>query len=386
VCSQPAGVGSAASDGPRMHRRYARPVAREGESGTAPTAGPTPVIGADDFGALLAEAAGPEAFGLFADRPLCLVEVDGRDDIGPLSRFLPCVVVGVASGPLRGPAPTGADILVTDDPAAPRPWVTCPDLPAVVASLDSACRASPRAAIALAQLLRFSPALSVPDALVAESFVYSMLQSGPEHRAWLDRRPGRAGGRRDPDGPRPEPVVVGRAGRTLSIRLTRPDVHNAYDSAMRDGLVASLQVADLDPGVGEVLVTGAGPSFCSGGDLTEFGTALDPATAHAVRIGRGAAMWVHRCADRTEFRVHGACIGAGVELAAFAHRVVADPGTEFRLPEVGMGLVPGAGGTVSIPRRIGRHRTAFLGIGGSALSATTAADWGLVDALAAVGR
>jgi len=97
-------------------------------------------------------------------------------------------------------------------------------------------------------------------------------------------------------------------------------------------------------------------------------------------------MWVHRCADRTEFRVHGACIGAGVELAAFAHRVVADPGTEFRLPEVGMGLVPGAGGTVSIPRRIGRHRTAFLGIGGSALSATTAADWGLVDALAAVGR
>ena len=55
-----------------------------------------------------------------------------------------------------------------------------------------------------------------------------------------------------------------------------------------------------------------------------------------------------------EVVVHGACVGAGVELAAFADRVIARPSTRFRLPEVGMGLIPGAGGAVSIPRRIGR--------------------------------
>lgn len=314
-----------------------------------------------------------------------MVEVDDRDDVGALARFLPCVVVGVASGRVPGQGPSGVDILLTDDPTAPRPWVTCDDLTSVVASLESACLASPRAAIALAQLLRFSPDLDVPDALVAESFVYSMLQSGPEHRAWSEGRPAGDGGRAARSGASSDPVAVDRDGGVLSIRLTRPRVHNAYDSAMRDGLVAALEVADLDPDVVEVRISGAGPSFCSGGDLSEFGTSADPATAHAVRVGRGAAMWVHRCADRTVVRVHGACIGAGIELAAFAHRVVADPATEFRLPEVGMGLVPGAGGTVSLPRRIGRHRTAYLGISGSMLGAATALEWGLVDELADVG-
>jgi len=80
--------------------------------------------------------------------------------------------------------------------------------------------------------------------------------------------------------------------------------------------------------------------------------------------------------------VHGACVGAGIELAAFAGRVVATPDTRCRLPEVSLGLVPGAGGTVSIPRRIGRQRTAWLGLGGAELEATRAAQWGLVDEIA----
>ena len=63
-------------------------------------------------------------------------------------------------------------------------------------------------------------------------------------------------------------------------------------------------------------------------------------------------------------RVHGPSVGSGVELAAFAGRVVAAPDATFALPEVAMGLVPGAGGTVSIPARIGRHRTAWLALTG----------------------
>jgi enoyl-CoA hydratase/carnithine racemase len=72
-------------------------------------------------------------------------------------------------------------------------------------------------------------------------------------------------------------------------------------------------------------------------------------------------------------------VGSGVELAAFAGRVVAHPDTTFSLPELSMGLLPGAGGTVSLPGRIGRHRTAWLMLTGHRIDARTAQAWGLVD-------
>ena len=68
-------------------------------------------------------------------------------------------------------------------------------------------------------------------------------------------------------------------------------------------------------------------------------------------------------------------------MAAFAHRVVADPTTRIALPEVGLGLMPGAGGTVSLPRRIGRHRTMWLALTGATIGAEVALAWGLVDQL-----
>jgi enoyl-CoA hydratase/carnithine racemase len=149
---------------------------------------------------------------------------------------------------------------------------------------------------------------------------------------------------------------------------------------MRDGLTAALQAA-FDPAVTRVVVRGAGRSFCSGGDLDEFGTRPDPATAHLVRLTRSAARLVHRLGAKVEFELHGWCIGAGIELPSFAGTVRAAADTSIVLPEVRFGLVPGAGGTVSLPRRIGRQRTAWLGLTGSTLDATTALEWGLVDAL-----
>jgi enoyl-CoA hydratase/carnithine racemase len=150
---------------------------------------------------------------------------------------------------------------------------------------------------------------------------------------------------------------------------------------MRDGLVEGLRLVVGDPSITEVSLRGEGKSFCSGGDLAEFGTLPDPATAHVVRSTRNAARLLHACADRVTVQLHGACVGAGIELPAYAARVVAHPESFFQLPEVGMGLVPGAGGTASIPRRIGRQRTAYLALAGLRLDAATALDWGLVDAL-----
>ena len=316
--------------------------------------------------------------GVLAERPLLVVVLDDGPDVGEVTRHLPCVVVGVAYGHLPSQPWTSADILLTDMTSPPAPWTG--GATGWLERLESACTSSPLAAVALTQLLRFSPALSVIDGLVAESFAYSMLQGGPEHQRWLATRPRRA------TPPTEHPVVLTtRAGPVLSITLNRPERHNAFSAAMRDGLAAALQLADADRSIERIDLSGSGASFCSGGDLDEFGTFRDPATAHAVRVASGAGIWMDRCARRSRVRVHGACIGAGVELASFAANVTAAPDTGFQLPEVAMGLVPGAGGTVSIPRRIGGQRTALLGITGASVDAATALDWGLIDEIATSG-
>ncbi len=147
---------------------------------------------------------------------------------------------------------------------------------------------------------------------------------------------------------------------------------------MSERLVEALVDAIADPGR-RVVIRGAGPSFSSGGDLAEFGSFADPVTAHAVRLGRSAGHLIAMLSDRIEAQLHGVCFGAGIELPAFAGKVVASRDVRIALPEVSLGLVPGAGGTVSVPRRIGRHRTALMALTGMAIDAVTAHHWGLVD-------
>jgi len=121
----------------------------------------------------------------------------------------------------------------------------------------------------------------------------------------------------------------------------------------------------------------------AGGIVDEFGSLPDPATAHAIRSTRNVARLLAGCAQRTRFEIHGACIGAGIELPAFAAHVSAHNDAFFQLPEVHLGLVPGAGGSVSLPRRIGRQRTAFLALSGQRIDVTTARAWGLIDEVVA---
>jgi enoyl-CoA hydratase/carnithine racemase len=256
-----------------------------------------------------------------------------------------------------------------------RAVVPVPDAVAAAAALHRAATASPRASLLLASLLRWSGTLRVPEALDAESLTYSTLLGGPEFRSWLDRR----GSRPLPPPAPADPVLVERTDDELRITLNRPERRNAYGRQLRDALVAALALAEWDDSIRRVHLDGAGPAFCSGGDLDEFGTTPDLVTAHLVRTRGGAALPLHRLADRVEVRLHGACVGAGIELPAYAARVVAASDTRVRLPEVAMGLVPGAGGTVSIPRRIGRWRTFYLSLSGESLDAATALAWGLVD-------
>lgn len=280
---------------------------------------------------------------------------------------LPTVLVAVGSREeQRGAAAQVAalaDLVVADDPGP---------------VLDTVER-WPLASVALVLVLRATLQLGVPAALAAESAAYSMLQSGPEFARWRASRP-----RREPPADEGAIVDVRRVANTLSVTLCRPRKHNAFSTAMRDQLHEALAFAASDPSIGRIILAGAGPSFCSGGDLDEFGSFPNPVGAHLTRLARSAGLLLAGLADRLEVRLHGACMGAGIELPAFAARVVADPSTIIALPETTLGLIPGAGGTVSLPRRIGRQRTAELALTQARLDAATALRWGLVDEVAAV--
>jgi len=289
-------------------------------------------------------------------------------DVARWLRGVPAVTVLV--GPGADP-PDGFDVYVTGLADPPPPWVHAP-----VAGVVDAVRAQPLVSLAAVALLRASEGADTWSGLAAESATYAALLASAPFAAWREARPPR------PAVPAAEPpVLVDRHDGCLRIVLNRPRVHNAIDSAVRDALVEALAVAVADASVDLVEIAGAGPSFCSGGDLEEFGTTDDPATAHAVRLTRHPARWIDLCAARVVVHAHGACLGAGIELASFAGRIVATPDAYFGLPEVALGLVPGAGGTVGIPRRIGRARAAWMVLTGARLDAPTALAWGLVDAV-----
>jgi hypothetical protein len=256
----------------------------------------------------------------------------------------------------------------------PQTCVGC-EQPAVAAraAAETVSRA-PQAAAALAALVTATTSLSVPDALVAESAAYSTLLGGAEFAAWRSAHPPR-----DDPGPVEPAALLARSDGDFMITLNRPDRHNAFSRWVRDAVCEGLDLALADSTITRVVLRGAGPSFCSGGDLDEFGSQRDLVAAHQIRLERSVGARLDRLESRTVADLHGACIGAGMELAAFADQVRARPETWFALPELSMGLIPGAGGTVSLPRRIGRWRTAWLALSGAQLDLSTALAWGMVD-------
>jgi enoyl-CoA hydratase/carnithine racemase len=286
-----------------------------------------------------------------------LAERTVRPDLAPLTGALACTLVADGRDPL------------------PPDQVAVPGLDPASRAIAATAAAAPKAAATLVGLLRLTSEAPVEHGLVAESLAYSMLLAGPEFTRWRAARPPR------PPAPVPaEPVLLDRAGDELRVTLNDPARHNAFSRHVRDGLAEALDVALADPSITRIRLAGRGPSFCSGGDLDEFGTSPDVTAAHLIRLERSAARRAERCRDRLRAVLHGACIGAGIEIPSFAARVEARDDAFFQLPELAMGLIPGAGGTVGLPRRIGRWRTAYLALSGLRLDLPTALTWGLVDA------
>ncbi len=320
-----------------------------------------------------------EVLGTLDGQPMLVVDLDRPPGAGRLGipPAFGSVVVGISRIGSSDQRLSGVDVAITEADRSARPWVSVADLDDELDAMAAAVQRSPMASVALVQVLRSGRPDSLDLDLLLESFAYSTLQGGTEFARWLADTP------TTPATPNGIPsLVVERSGGRLSLTFDRPRVRNAYSRAMRDELCEALEVACADPSIREVHLYGRGPDFCSGGDLGEFGTLPDPAAGHLIRTSRSAARLLAVVGDRTVAHLHGACVGAGVELPALASRVVARPDTRLRLPEVAMGLIPGAGGTATIPRRIGRHRTGWLALTGRFISADTGRDWGLIDEVA----
>lgn len=289
------------------------------------------------------------------------------------------VVIGIdREGMLPVTAPDDFDMMLTAASHAPSPWVSLDagDFDLTVERLAEAVRRYPQASTIAAAVLRLTAALPLADALTIESFAYSALLGGAEFARWRREN--------DNGSPAPSPaapLLIERDGDCITLMLNDPANRNAMTAAMRDALYEALANALDDPSQPTVRLQGAGKCFSTGGDLTEFGTAHDLAAAHLVRTLHNCARALDALGERAEVRLHGACVGSGIEVAAAAHRRIASIDGWFQLPELAMGLIPGAGGTGTVARAIGRHRTMWMLLSARRIGAAQALDWGLVHAI-----
>jgi 2-(1,2-epoxy-1,2-dihydrophenyl)acetyl-CoA isomerase len=173
-------------------------------------------------------------------------------------------------------------------------------------------------------------------------------------------------------------VLTSRDGAVLTITLNRPDVYNAINRALHEGLAAALAEA-ADPAVRAVVITGAGRGFCSGQDLREFqelpggvGQALEETYHPNIREIRALEKPVIAA-------VNGACAGAGLSLACACDVRIASSDASFVPGFIGIGLIPDAGGTWFVHRLLGFARAFEWMVSNRRLSADDALDWGLVS-------
>jgi 3-hydroxyacyl-CoA dehydrogenase len=172
-----------------------------------------------------------------------------------------------------------------------------------------------------------------------------------------------------------EPVTRERRDKVLVVTLDHPPV-NALSAAVRRGLLDAMRAAAAEPAIAAVLIVGAGRNFIAGADIREFGQPPQPPSLPEV------CQAIADSAKPVVVALHGAALGGGLEIALAAHYRLAVPGAKLGLPEVLLGLLPGAGGTQRAPRLIGAQAALDLMLSGRHVGADEAHRLGLVDRLA----
>jgi 3-hydroxyacyl-CoA dehydrogenase len=168
------------------------------------------------------------------------------------------------------------------------------------------------------------------------------------------------------------PVARAMHGDILVVTIDNPPV-NALGVDVRRGLTAAIDAAVADAAVKAVLIVGSGKTFIGGADIREFGK--PPMTPFLPDVCNG----IEACSKPVIAVIHGAALGGGLEIALAAHYRLALPAAKLGLPEVALGLLPGAGGTQRTPRLIGAAAALDMMLSGRHVGAAEAAKLGLVD-------
>ena len=151
-----------------------------------------------------------------------------------------------------------------------------------------------------------------------------------------------------------EVIAYEKRDGTGYVTLNRPQFLNAYNIQMRDELYQVLSAVKDDPEVKVAIFKGAGErAFCAGADLAEFLTAPSPAIARQARWERDVWGLFLSIAKPLIAALHGYVLGSGIEIALCCDIRLASEDAQFGLPEVGLGIIPAAGGTQTLPRLIG---------------------------------
>jgi 3-hydroxyacyl-CoA dehydrogenase len=165
-------------------------------------------------------------------------------------------------------------------------------------------------------------------------------------------------------------------GEVALLTVNYPPV-NALSLATRQGLADALDQAESDASVKAVVVLGGGSTFIAGADITEFGTPNGMAEPRLHTLQKR----LEACEKLTIAAIHGTALGGGLELALTCKARVAVPSAKVGLPEVNLGLLPGAGGTQRLPRLTGPAIALDLITSGRHISASNALELGVIDAL-----
>ena len=170
------------------------------------------------------------------------------------------------------------------------------------------------------------------------------------------------------------PITTHRHGDILIVTSNNPPV-NALGAAVRQGLVAAIEEAEDDDAIKALVITCAGQTFFAGADITEFGKPpVMPWLPEVVDR-------IENCSKPVVAAIHGTALGGGLEVALGCHYRVAVPTAKFGVPEVKLGLLPGAGGTQRLPRVAGVPKALEMVTGGGMIGAREATGLGLIDRL-----
>jgi enoyl-CoA hydratase len=184
-----------------------------------------------------------------------------------------------------------------------------------------------------------------------------------------------------------EHLLVEIADRIATVTVNRPDKLNALNAEIVSGLFHTFLDLDGQPDVGAVILTGAGEkAFVAGADISELARMTPLSGIEVSRAGQDAFRFIETMRLPVIAAINGFALGGGLELALACHIRLASENAKLGLPEVKLGIIPGYGGTVRLPRLVGRGRALELILTGEMIDATEAHRIGLVNHVVPIGE